>query len=245
MPPPESNATSPIRRWTAGSNSVGEGAKYSDERRRPKKADRTAARSMMASRAGNCRTKVCAQEGQRGDRDRPVRRAGKASALGAPEAAQDIKERANVLEEKNLSPFHEGRKSTHQAMFARACAESEAWCDNAATVMDRSINRRKKILPGRITLQTKKRTPMRVSSSRLVHLARPSHRDRHVCNRRNLSGGKGISWRTESRVIPKYSNCWVGSTSFPGARGTRRSPQRSWKARRLRVQSPRVASARK
>ena len=41
---------------------------------------------------------VCVQEKQRGDRHRPARRADEASALGALEAAQDIIERAHVLD---------------------------------------------------------------------------------------------------------------------------------------------------
>ena len=113
---------------------------------------------------------------------------------------------------KKASTFQLGRNSTHHAMSARAAAGRLMRCAKAG-------NRRRKMRPGRTTLHAKGSTPIRDSSSRLVHYCRVRHAGRQSRSRASLSGGRRISRREESRVTPRNWRQRVGRTSFSDAKG--------------------------
>ena len=146
---------------------------------------------------------------------------------------------------KKARPFQLGRNSTHHAMSTRAAAGRLMRCTKAGTIIDKSISRRRKMRPGQTTLHTKRSTPIRDSSSSVVHYCRVRHAGRQSRSRASLSGGRRISRREESRVMPRNWRQRVGRTSFSDARGTPRSCQRSWKACRLRAHAAWVPRTRK
>ena len=146
---------------------------------------------------------------------------------------------------KKARPFQLGRNSTHHAMSARAAAGRLMRCAKAGTVIDKSISRRRKMRPGRTTMHAKGSTPIRDSSSRVVHYCRVRHAGRQSRSRASLSGGRRISRREESRVTPRNWRQRGGRTSCSDARGTPRSRQRSRKACRARAHAAWVSRARK
>ena len=70
---------------------------------------------------------------------------------------------------KGAVPFQVGKNSVHQLISARASELRSMWWFSDETVVERSMRRRKNILPGLITLHAKESVPIKDKSSLFVH----------------------------------------------------------------------------
>ena len=127
---------------------------------------------------------------------------------------------------KNMdTPFHEGRKRAHHATSALVSAVTRMWWWNLATVVDRSINRRRNRHPAGTTLAANDSLPMKDSSSRFEALRRLSQDCTSSRISASFSCGRESVRASESRRIPR-NVIWVdGPSSLSKATGTPKCSQ--------------------
>ncbi len=119
---------------------------------------------------------------------------------------------------RTAGSFHWLPKLHHQATCTCISALAEAfrrtwWC-TSLTKVDRSINRRGKVLPGLITFEVWPRWPIRDSNSLLVQAFLPCHLPSSTFKALSLSWGRRSCEATESISIPRKTKQVLGASTL-------------------------------
>ena len=117
------------------------------------------------------------------------------------------------------TPFHLSANCHHHSISDLAYRLRRTNCSSHLADIDRSISRRKKGLPDLTTLHACANTPIRESSSLLLHAFLPRQISGVDFRRASFSGGSRSSIATESSSTPVKEMVVAGPSSFSGSYG--------------------------